>query len=605
MVRQSLANPRTAWRGAAAGLLAGALASAVFALGWLQGPYDALQDQLFPAPAPSDLVTLVAVDQKSSEALGPFPWSNAINANVITYLAALKPKALVFDLVLDHLTGKDIPETPDVSSDDLLVAAITGARQYTTVILACTGDTHVRPQFAAAASAVADRGLGRNDAANDVRGVPLRPSPTCAENSAREPAFVTALHAAGVSTSHVPTTPAGDMLINFSRGTSPTCPYIAAARRSCPHPELITGHIVVVGVKLLAGDDIYAQAVAFRHDASFCPANRNPCMNDNQNYGYRILGDELSTVLLGRYLHTQPPLSVVLALLLVGPLLGALLYLVRFRVGFLLTAILVAGYVLGIGLLAAYAGMLADPIFLPSVIVLAAVGALVARYLLEERERRKVEGLFGQYVDPSVVTELVALAKVEDLKLGGERRQLTVLFADVRGFTTLSEELPPEEVMTLLNDFTERCTRIVFENGGTLDKYIGDAVMAFWNAPRPAPDHAGQALAAAIAMAGNGAEELRKRGVRIGIGLCSGEVVVGNVGGAARKAYTAIGDVVNTASRLCGAAPGGSVLIADSTWDRLQDRPAAERLEPLSVKGRQGKVGVHAIRVDERVASAL
>jgi adenylate cyclase len=604
MVRQSLADPRTAWRGAVAGLLAAVLASGVFALGWLQGPYDALQDKLFPAPAPSDLVTLVAIDQKSSDALGPFPWSNAINAKVISYLAGLKPKALVFDVVLDHVTGHDIPETPNVSSDDLLVAAITQARQTTTVILGCTSDTRVWPAFAAAASAVADRGLGRNNAANDVRGVPLHPSPTCAENSARQPAFVTALHAAGVSTSRIPTQD-GEMLINFSRGTSPTCPYIAAAQGSCPHPELITGHIVVVGAKLLAGDDIYSQAVAFKHDPSFCPANRNPCMNDNQNYGYRILGDELSTVLLGRYLHTQPPISVVLALLLVGPLLGALLYLVRFRIGCLLTGILVAGYVLGIWLLAAYAGMLADPIFLPTVIVLSAVGALIARYLLEERERRKVEGMFGQYVDPSVVTELVALASIEDLKLGGERRELTVLFADVRGFTTLSEELPPEEVMTLLNDFTERCTSIVFAHGGTLDKYIGDALMAFWNAPRPAPDHADRALAAAVAMAGKGAEELRKRGVRIGIGLCSGGVVVGNVGGASRKSYTAIGDVVNTASRLCGAAPGGSVLIADSTWDLLQDRPAAERLEPLSVKGRQGKVGVHAIRVDDRVASAL
>src|SRR5438067_4663649 len=199
MVRQSLADPRAAWRGAVAGLLAGALASAVFVLGWLQGPYDALQDKLFPAPAPSDLVTLVAVDQKSSEALGPFPWSNAINAQVITYLAGLKPKVLLFDLVLDHETGSD-PKAPQVNSDDLLVTAITQARQNTTVILACTGDTHVRAQFAAAATAVADRGLGRNDAANSVRGVPLHPNPTCAENSAREPACVTALRAAGVST---------------------------------------------------------------------------------------------------------------------------------------------------------------------------------------------------------------------------------------------------------------------------------------------------------------------------------------------------------------------------------------------------------------------
>ncbi|HEY8643151.1 MAG TPA: adenylate/guanylate cyclase domain-containing protein [Candidatus Dormibacteraeota bacterium] len=604
MVRQSIADPRTAWRGAVAGLLAGILASAVFALGWLQGPYDALQDKLFPAPAPSGLVTLVAIDQSSEPLFGPYPWSNSYHAKVIDYLASLKPRAIIFDVVLDHLSGNDIPETPNVNSDQLLADSIRNAAAQFPFILVCNSDSQLRPIFVAAATAVGERELGSTDQASNVRGVPLHPGARCADDHTGQPAFVKALSAVGVPTSAVPIEKS-EMLINFSRGSSPTCSYARIVNGGCPDPRVITGHIVVVGLKLLSAGDVYSQAVSFKRDASFCPLHHNPCLNENQNYGYRIVGDELSTVLLGRYLHTQPPLSVVLALLLTGPILGGLLYLLRFRIGFLVTGILVAGYVLGIWLLAAAAGMLADPIFLPAVVVLSAVGALMARYLLEERERRKVEGLFGQYVDPSVVNELVALASVEDLKLGGERRELTVLFADVRGFTTLSEELPPEEVMTLLNDFTERCTRIVFENGGTLDKYIGDAVMAFWNAPRPAPDHADRALAAAVAMAGTGAEELRKRGVRIGIGLCSGEVVVGNVGGAARKAYTAIGDVVNTASRLCSAAPGGSVLVADSTWDRLQERPPAEQLEPLSVKGRQGKVGVHAIQVDERVASAL
>ena len=604
MVRQSLADPRHAWRGGIAGLLAGVVGSAVFGLGWLQGPYDALQDQLFPAPAPSDQVTLVAIDQASAPFLGPYPWSNFHHAKVINYLASLKPRAIVFDVVLDHLTGNDIPETPDQSSDLLLADAIRNAAQQAPFILVCNSDSQLRPLFAHAATAIGDRGLGRNDAANDVRGVPLAPAPTCPENTAHQPAFVQALHAAGAGVGAIPTEH-GEMLINFSRGTSPTCSYAKILLGGCPDPKVITGHIVVVGLKLLAADDLYSQAVGFSHDRSFCPPNRDRCMNDNQNYGYRILGDELSTALTGRYLHLQPALSVILALLLLGPILGALLYLVPFRIGFLLGGILVGAYVLGIRALAAGAGMLADPLFTPAVIVLAGVGALVARYLLEERERRKVEGLFGQYVDPSVVNELVALASIDDLKLGGERRELTVLFADVRGFTTLSEALPPEEVMTLLNDFTERCTRIVFEHGGTLDKYIGDAVMAFWNAPRPAPDHADRALAAATAMAAGGAEELGRRGVGLGLGICSGEVVVGNVGGATRKAYTVIGDVVNTASRLCGAAPRGTILVADSTWDLLTERPPAERLKPLSVKGRHGQVGVHSVHVDDRVASAL
>lgn len=599
MVRQSLADRRTAWRGAAAGLLAGAGAAAVFGSGWLQGPYDALQDKLFPAPEPSSLVTLVAIDQTSAEAIGAFPWSNAYHARVIDNLAALHPRAIVFDVPLDHLTGFDVPEDP-VSSDQRLATAIANAGRQTTLILVCTSDTHIRHELLGEGTLVADRGLGRVSHANTVRGVPLHPQPTCSENRSGRPAYIEALAAAGFDTGAIPTEN-GEMLINFTRGTSPTCPYLAAAQGNCD-PRLIRDHIVVVGLKLLAADDVNSQPVAFEHNPTFCPAHRNPCMNDNQNYGYRILGDELSTALGHQYLRTEPAWLVMVALLLLGPLVGCLLYLARFGLGFLVTAVLVSGYVLALILLANM-GWLADPIFGPATIVLAATGALVARYLLEERERRKVEALFGQYVDPSVVTELVALASVDDLKLGGERRELTVLFADVRNFTTLSEDLPPEEVMALLNDFTERCTRIVFEHGGTLDKYIGDSVMAFWNAPRPTADHADRALRAAVAMAAAGAEELRLRGFGLGLGICSGEVVVGNVGGATRKAYTAIGDVVNTASRLCGAAPGGTILVADSTWERLRDRPPAERLEPLTVKGRQGQVGVHAVRAAEGVAS--
>jgi CHASE2 domain-containing sensor protein len=133
MVRKSLADRPTAWRGAIAGLMAGVAASAVFGLGWLQGPYDALQDKLFPAPEPSDLVTLVAIDQTSSEAIGAFPWSNAYHARVIDNLVALHPRAIIFDVPPDHLTGFDVPEDP-VSSDQRLATSIANAGRQTTLI---------------------------------------------------------------------------------------------------------------------------------------------------------------------------------------------------------------------------------------------------------------------------------------------------------------------------------------------------------------------------------------------------------------------------------------------------------------------------------------
>jgi class 3 adenylate cyclase len=126
--------------------------------------------------------------------------------------------------------------------------------------------------------------------------------------------------------------------------------------------------------------------------------------------------------------------------------------------------------------------------------------------------------------------------------------------------------------------------------------------MAFWNAPQESDRHADRALAAAIEIARDGAVELARRGLGVGVGLCSGEVVVGNVGGERRKQYTVIGDVVNTASRLCANAPAGTVLVADGTWQLLTEKPEAERLKPLKVKGREAAVEVYSVE-GARVAS--
>jgi adenylate cyclase len=324
-------------------------------------------------------------------------------------------------------------------------------------------------------------------------------------------------------------------------------------------------------------------------------------MLDSQNYGYRIMGDELTTVVTQKYLQTEPPVAVGLLALVLAMFVGGLAYVLPLRTAALALAASLGGYAAIV--LAARQFFLADPLFGPAAVALAFVVAVAARYVLEERERRKVEAIFGQYVDPSVMAELVAVRSAEDLRVGGTRRPLSVLFCDVRGFTGLSEKLPPEEVVSLLNDFTERCTKIVFEHAGTVDKYVGDCVMAFWNAPRSVDGHADRAVAAALEIARDGAHELAKRGFGVGVGVCSGDVVVGNVGGARRKQYTAIGDVVNTASRLCSNAPAGTVLIAGSTWELLTEKPQAEHLKPLKVKGREAAVEVYSVGEPSGVAS--
>jgi len=299
MVRERVGDWRLAWRFALAGLIAGVLVTSFGYLGVIGRSFDAAQDQLFPAPPADPRITLVAIDQRSKDDLGAYPWLNSYHAKVINYLAGLHPKVILFDVVLDHLTPVD-PEDPAARPDAELASAIASARN---VVLVCTADDAPRPEFSSAAAAVGERGFATPDNADAVRGVVLRPKSTCPENEAQEPAFLEALRISqGINTTlsvnaggteakfgphHIPLV-GNQMLINFTKGRSPTCAYVDALNASCPHPEAITGHIVVVGTKLIDAGDVYSQAVSFPHDSTFCPAARQKCMLDNQNYGYRL-----------------------------------------------------------------------------------------------------------------------------------------------------------------------------------------------------------------------------------------------------------------------------------------------------------------------------
>jgi adenylate cyclase len=232
---------------------------------------------------------------------------------------------------------------------------------------------------------------------------------------------------------------------------------------------------------------------------------------------------------------------------------------------------------------------------------LAAVSIKNSRYADQIQREAMVRSNFERYFAPNVAAEIAMSENA--IKLGGEKRPITVLFSDIRGFTRLSEHMNPDDIAALLTDYFTEMVDIIFEHGGTLDKFIGDAIMALWGAPIAHEDDPDRAMRAAIDMQralkelnakwqGNGRPE-----VAIGIGINHGEVFAGNIGSHRRLEYTVIGDSVNVASRLCGRAEKGEILISQRFYDQLKERPTVETMEPLSVKNRNQAVPVYSVRV--------
>ncbi|MFA4910702.1 MAG: adenylate/guanylate cyclase domain-containing protein [Desulfobacteria bacterium] len=234
-------------------------------------------------------------------------------------------------------------------------------------------------------------------------------------------------------------------------------------------------------------------------------------------------------------------------------------------------------------------------------LLLVYIGVTIFRYMTEEREKKKIKGAFHYYLTASVINEM--LKNPEKLKLGGEKKDLTVLFSDIRGFTTISEGLSPEMLVKLLNEYLTVMTDIVFKYDGLLDKYMGDAIMAVYGAPLDQEDHAERACYTALDMM----DELKvlqakweaegTPRINIGIGVNSGPMVVGNMGSQRRFDYTVMGDSVNLSSRLEGANKQYStnIIIGEVTYEKVRDKFFCRELDSVRVKGKDLPVKIYEL----------
>ena len=246
------------------------------------------------------------------------------------------------------------------------------------------------------------------------------------------------------------------------------------------------------------------------------------------------------------------------------------------------------------------AGISIPGFYLVLMMALAYVIALAGGYLYEWAKRRKIASVFRKYVAPQVVDDIMKSGRYK-VELGGESRDIAVLFVDIRGFTPLSESLKPAEVVEILNEYLNLTTNAIFKNSGTLDKFIGDATMAVFNAPFDLEDYEYKAICAAWDIVA-GAKELEQKclerfgkSVAFGVGVNCGEAVVGNIGCDFRMDYTAIGDTVNTAARLESNAKRGQVLISERIYQRVKDRVKVQEIGEIPLKGKSQGVCVYEL----------
>ncbi len=325
--------------------------------------------------------------------------------------------------------------------------------------------------------------------------------------------------------------------------------------------------------------------------------------------GVEINATALDNILSGDFIRPAPN-PALLALTLLLTLLAGL---VTARVSGIAGSLLVYGFFLllpGLLAAAAYRAGFRLPLIVQEVgVAVTLFSAGVIYYTTEGRQKLFIKNAFKQYLSPAVIEELIRYP--ERLKLGGERRVLSIFFSDLEGFTGISEGLEPEELTTLLNGYLSAMTDIIHEEGGTVDKYEGDAIIAFWNAPLLQSDHAGRCVRAALRCQEKLAEmrpafrERIGKDLRMRIGINSGAAVVGNMGSHTRFDYTMLGDAVNLAARLEGINKqfGTYTILSQATLDLLAGTVPVRELSRVSVVGRRESVTIYEPMVPAEYAS--
>lgn len=559
----------------------------------LWAPFDKVEywfcDLLYITEKPVDnRIKIIGIDEKTLEEMGPFSgWTRQQSADLLNaFDREHSPAVIAFDI---NFVGQR-----DKAGDEALAEA---ASAFPHVVLASyisygtrmlqseTGEYQIDTMYVENLELPYEalRGVtthGFTNAVQDVDNYVRRSVLAESENGVREWNFAWKIYdeyqkAVGEQ-SYEPRQVNGIYGFDYTAepGMYEVYSYVDVVEGRCD-PRVFQDSIVLVGA--------YAQGMM---DQYMVPIARGTVMN-----GVEVQANHVDALLSGRtYVTASRWIQALAAFLIVG----FYVWLVSCH-SFLVNAVGGAALEAGIVLTARclYKTGIYWGCFVPFALVLITFLARVATgYLTEHVRKHKILSVFRTYMAPQVVDELGKSGNYR-IELGGRDREIAVLFVDIRGFTAMSEGLSPEKIVAILNRYLGMVTEAVFKNEGTLDKFIGDAVMAVYNAPLNVEDYACKAVQTGLdivaAVDGINAELKKEFGIEIacGVGVHCGRAVVGNIGCSYRMDYTAIGDTVNVAERLESIAKGGQVLISRDLYEQVKDRYNAVFAGSQSLKGRQ------------------
>jgi adenylate cyclase len=550
-------------------------------------------------------IVIVDIDDASlarmQDTAGSWPWPRSVHGELVRGIARQQPKAIVFDILFSEL-DQYRPE-----SDLEFNRALRGLNNvyFPLVRRAAEMDEKGAP----ATQVAAMLGLQRTEHADDKARIAVLP-PLAIDAAHWRTGTINFLEDAdGVGRRYQLYTDAYGWLIPSLPArvaqdlgyAVPQQPDLMLAWRGRPgafkhisyvdlyedfsreHPQRIAdelkGKIVIIGTDATS-----------MHDMRVTPL-------DSLYPGTEMLATAIDNLKNGRAMHqADEGFATGIALLLLALLSIAFMRgMNALKVGLGLSAVTLA---LLLGSYLAVAGLLLLPVLSPLLLAWACYFVFALReYLRERQSRQQAVQLFSRFVNPHVVQELVAHG---GLSRAGESRQITILFSDIRGFTTLSEKRTPQQVVDLLNRYFTLQVEVVFRHGGSLDKFIGDCIMAFWGAPLDDPEHARHAVEAALEMGEVLQRFKRELGEEdanfdVGIGIHTGPAVVGLIGSDQRREYTAIGDTVNLGSRIEGLTKGVSrILVSRETMEACGDAFEFKSFGSFKVKGREQEVELFA-----------